>query len=127
GKAIPPYTRIGGAFEHARAHGNSPPYELPRSWTKAGESGTLRLETPFNFVSTADIIGGNSGSPVVHRQNRAGRLIFDGNIQSPVLDLGYDDRVARAVAVDWRGIVEALRSIYHADRLVDELSGRQGR
>ena len=68
GKAIPPFTTIGGAFEHAKAHGNTPPYELPRSWIKARESGSLRLETPFNFVSTADIIGGNSGSPVVNRE-----------------------------------------------------------
>ncbi len=125
GKAIPPYTTIGGAFEHAQAHGNTPPYELPKSWIKARESGTVRLETPFNFVSTADIIGGNSGSPVVDRQNRVVGLIFDGNIQSLVLDFGYDDRQARAVAVDSRGILEALRSIYHADRLVEELGGRK--
>jgi hypothetical protein len=127
GKPVPPYTTIGGAFEHARAHDDAPPYELPKSWTKARESGTLRLETPFNFVSTADIIGGNSGSPVVDRQNRVVGLIFDGNIQSLVLDFGYDDRLARAVAVDSRGILESLRSIYHADRLVEELSGRRAR
>jgi hypothetical protein len=125
GKPIPPYTTIGGAFEHAKAHGNSPPYELPKSWIDAKESGSLRLDTPFNFVSTADIIGGNSGSPVVNRQNQVVGLIFDGNIQSLVLDFGYDDRQARAVAVDSRGIVEALRSIYHADRLVEELTGRK--
>ena len=124
-RPIPPYTTIGGAFEHAQAHGNTPPYELPRSWIKARESGSLRLETPLNFVSTADIIGGNSGSPVVNRQNQVVGLIFDGNIQSLVLDFGYDDRQARAVSVDSRGILEALRSIYHADRLVEELtSGR---
>jgi hypothetical protein len=124
GKAIPPSTTMGGAFEHANAHGNTPPYELPRSWIKARESGHLRLETPLNFVSTADIIGGNSGSPVVNRQNELVGLIFDGNIQSLVLDFGYDDRQARAVSVDSRGILEALRSIYHADRLVEELVGR---
>jgi hypothetical protein len=125
GKAIPPYTTIGGAFQHAQAHGNTPPYELPASWIKARESGMLRLETPLNFVSTADIIGGNSGSPVVDRDNRVVGLIFDGNIQSLVLDFGYDDRQARAVAVDSRGILESLRSIYHADRLVQELTGAQ--
>jgi hypothetical protein len=122
GKAIPPFTTIGGAFEHARAHGNVPPYELPKSWIQARESGKLRLETPFNFVSTADIIGGNSGSPVVNRQNQVVGLIFDGNIQSLVLDFGYDDRQARAVSVDSRAILEALRSVYHADRLVEELT-----
>ncbi len=125
GKAIPPFTTIGGTFEHAGAHGNKPPYELPASWIKAKESGRLRLETPFNFISTADIIGGNSGSPVVNRQNQVVGLIFDGNIQSLVLDFGYDDRQARAVAVNSRGILEALRSVYQADRLVTELTGRK--
>jgi hypothetical protein len=123
GNAIAPYTTIGGAFEHAGAHGDKPPYELPNSWIQARESGKLHLDTPFNFVSTADIIGGNSGSPVVNRQNQVVGLIFDGNIQSLVLDFGYDDRQARAVSVDSRGIIEALRNIYHADRLVEELTG----
>jgi hypothetical protein len=123
GKTIAPYTTIGGAFEHAKAHGNMPPYELPKSWITARDSGQLQRETPLNFVSTADIIGGNSGSPVVNRRNELVGLIFDGNIQSLVLDFGYEDRQARAVAVDSRGIVEALRSNYHADRLVEELIG----
>jgi hypothetical protein len=122
--AIPAYTTIGGAFQHAQAHGNKPPYELPKSWHQARESGKLALETPLNFVSSADIIGGNSGSPVVNRDNEIVGLIFDGNIQSLVLDFGYDDQLARAVAVDSRGILEALRSIYHADRLVKELAGQ---
>jgi hypothetical protein len=123
GKAIPPYTTLGGAFEHAAAHGNREPYRLPESWTKAKADGRLELDTPFNFVSTADIIGGNSGSPVVDREGRFVGIIFDGNIQSLVLDFGYDDRVARAVSVDCRGIVEALRSIYRADGLLSELLG----
>jgi hypothetical protein len=125
GRKIPPFTTFGGAFEHARSHGDKPPYELPPSWTKARDSGKLNLATPLNFVSTADIIGGNSGSPVVDRDNQIVGLIFDGNIQSLVLDFGYDDRLARAVAVDSRGILEALRSIYHADRLVNELLGHE--
>jgi hypothetical protein len=126
GKAIPPYTTMGGAFEHAAAHGNEPPYKLPQSWHDARADGRLKLDTPFNFVSTADIIGGNSGSPVVNRDNEVVGLIFDGNIQSLVLDFGYSDAQARAVSVDSRSIVEALRSIYKADRLVEELtkSGR---
>ncbi|MGO9470883.1 MAG: S46 family peptidase, partial [Isosphaeraceae bacterium] len=106
----------------AKAHGDKPPYELPRSWFAARESGRLALDTPLNFVSTADIIGGNSGSPVVNRANEIVGLIFDGNIQSLVLDFGYDGKTARAVAVDSRGILEALRNIYHADRLVGELT-----
>ncbi len=79
--------------------------------------------TPRSISSrTADIIGGNSGSPVVNRDNEVVGLIFDGNIQSLVLDFGYDDQIARAVSVDSRAIVEALQSIYHADRLVQELT-----
>ena len=123
GKTIPPYTTFGGAFHHAEAHGNKDPYELPASWHEARKSCALNLETPLNFVSTADIIGGNSGSPVVNRDNEVVGLIFDGNIQSLVLDFVYDDKVARAVSVDSRGIAQALRSIYHADRLVKELTG----
>jgi hypothetical protein len=123
-RKYPAFTTMGGAFDHAQAHGNEVPYRLPDSWTKARKVGKLDLETPFNFVSTADIIGGNSGSPVVNRNNEVVGLIFDGNIQSLVLDFGYDDKVARAVSVDSRAIVEALRVIYGADRLVHELTGR---
>ena len=95
-----------------------------RAGSRRETPGRLALETPFNFVSTADIIGGNSGSPVVNRENEIVGLIFDGNIQSLVLDFGYDDRTARAVSVDSRAIIEALKSIYGAGRLVNELTGR---
>jgi len=124
GKVIEAFTTIGGAFTHADAHGNKPPYELPASWHRARKEGRLRLDTPLNFVSTADIIGGNSGSPVVNRENEVVGLIFDGNIDSLVLDFAYDDRLARAVSVDSRAIVEALRSIYRAEALVKELTAR---
>jgi hypothetical protein len=124
GKTIPPFTNMGGAFDHARAHGDKPPYELPPTWIKTRAEGKLRLDTPLNFVSTADIIGGNSGSPVVDRDNQVVGLIFDGNIQSLVLDFVYDDRLARAVSVDSRAIVEALRSIYNAEGLARELTGQ---
>jgi hypothetical protein len=123
GKPVAPYTTIGGAFRHAEAHGNTPPYQLPKSWIDARDDHRLKLDTPLNFVSTADIIGGNSGSPVVNRDNEVVGLIFDGNIESLVLDFAYDDRVARAVSVDSRAIVEALRSIYRAETLVAELTG----
>jgi hypothetical protein len=125
GKTIPPFTNIGGAFKHAEAHGNTPPYKLPPSWFKAKDSGQLKLDTPLNFVSTADIIGGNSGSPVVNRDNEVVGLIFDGNIQSLVLDFGYDDKIARAISVDSRAIQEALRSIYSAKELYEELVNRR--
>ena len=124
GKTHAPFTRIAGAFEHAKVHGDVEPYALPPSWFEAREAGRLDLETPLNFVSTADIIGGNSGSPVVDRDGKVVGLIFDGNIQSLVLDFGYDDQAARAISVDARGILEALRSIYRAETLVEELTGR---
>jgi Peptidase S46 len=124
GTTIPPFTVVEGAFEHSKAHGEKPPYALPMTWHEASRAGRLNLQTPFNFVSTADIIGGNSGSPVVNRANEVVGLIFDGNIQSLVLDFGYDDKTARAVSVDSRVILEALRSVYRADRIVNELAGR---
>ena len=123
GKSIPPFTTIGGAFAHAAAHGDTPPYELPPSWHQARKQGRLNTDTPLNFVSTADIIGGNSGSPVVNRDNEFVGIIFDGNIESLVLDFVYDDRVARAVSVDSRAISEALRTIYQVEGLARELTG----
>ena len=121
--AIPPFTTIDGAFAHAKSHGDKPPYELPPTWFAAREAGKLQLDTPFNFISTADIIGGNSGSPVVDRANQVVGLIFDGNVDSLVLDYAYDDQKSRAVSVDSRAILEALRSVYAADELVRELTG----
>ena len=121
GKKIPYFTTFAGAFQHAEEHGNKPPYNLGASWLKMKSK--LKLETPLNYVSTADIIGGNSGSPTVNKAGEVVGIIFDGNIQSLVLDFYYDDRQARAVHVDSRGIVEALRKIYGADALANELTG----
>ncbi len=121
GKKIPYFTTIGGAFQHAEEHGNRPPFNLAGSWPKMKSK--LKLDTPLNYVSTADIIGGNSGSPTVNRAGELVGIIFDGNIQSLVLNFYYDDRQARAVHVDSRGIIEALRNIYGADALANELTG----
>lgn len=121
GRRIPWATTLGGAYEHAAAHGSVPPFALPRSWMDA--RARLNLNTPFNFVSTADIIGGNSGSPVVNREGSLVGIIFDGNIESLVLDYIYTEKQARAVAVHSAAIVEALRQIYGANRLVAELTG----
>jgi hypothetical protein len=124
GKRIPAFTTIGEAFGHAAAHGNEAPYALPKSWTEARDSGRLELGTPVNFVSTADTIGGNSGSPVIDRTGAVVGLNFDRNRYGLARDFGYDDRLGRHIAVDVRGISEALRSVYKADALLEELRGR---
>ena len=121
GKKIPYFTTFAGAFQHAEAHGNKPPFELAASWSKMKSK--LNLQTPLNFVSTADIIGGNSGSPTINKAGEVVGIIFDGNIQSLALNFYYEERQARAVSVDSRGIIEALRKVYDADALVDELTG----
>jgi Peptidase S46 len=121
GKKIPYFTDLGGAFQHAAQHENKPPYQLPDSWMKAKSK--LQLATPLDYVSTADIIGGNSGSPTVNKKGEVVGIIFDGNIQSLEWNFVYEDKQARAVHVDSRGIVEALRQIYGATGLVNELTG----
>jgi hypothetical protein len=122
GHAVAPLTTVGGAYKHAAAHGNVSPFELPSRWQK--DKDQLKLDTPFNFVSTADIIGGNSGSPVVNRAGELVGIIFDGNIYSLVLDFVYTDQQARAVSVHSSAILEALRKIYRAESLADELTGK---
>jgi len=119
GKAVPAWTTLGGTFEHAAEHGSVIPFNLPKRWLE--KKADLNPDTPFNFVSTADIIGGNSGSPVVNRNGELVGIIFDGNIQSLVLDFAYTDVQARAVSVHSSAIREALRKIYNADSLADEL------
>jgi hypothetical protein len=121
GKAIPFDTNIGGAFEHAAEHNNQPPYNLPDTWMKS--KAKLDLKTPLNFVSTADIIGGNSGSPTINKKGEVVGIIFDGNIESLPWNFAFSDVQARAVAVDSRGIQEALRKVYGAGALADELLG----
>jgi len=119
GQTLPPWTTIGGAYTHAAAHNNRSPFDLPPRWLE--RRAKLNLNTPFNFVSTADIIGGNSGSPVVNRQGEVVGLIFDGNLQSLVWDFVYSSAEGRATAVHSSAIREALRSVYDANNLAEEL------
>ena len=123
GERVPPWTVIEGAYERADAHKHEPPFQLPESWME--KKTALDLQTPFNFVSTNDIIGGNSGSPVVNRKGELVGIIFDGNIYSLVLDFAYMDEQARAVSVHSAGIMEGLRNVYKAKDLVDELLGAE--
>jgi hypothetical protein len=122
GKTIPFATNIGGAYQHAAEHGDKAPYQLPESWMKAKSS--VDQKTPLNFVSTADIIGGNSGSPTVNKKGELVGIIFDGNIESLPWNFAYSDSQGRAVSVDSRGIQESLRKIYSAGALADELTGK---
>ncbi|HWX15668.1 MAG TPA: S46 family peptidase [Chthoniobacterales bacterium] len=120
GKQIPAFTNFAGMYERAGEHENKPPFDLPQRWID--KKNKLALTTPFDFVSDADIIGGNSGSPVVNQAGEFVGIIFDGNIQSLVLDCIFTDKQARAVSVDSAAILEALRNVYDAQPLVDELS-----
>jgi hypothetical protein len=122
GKKVPPVTTMAGLYERAKQHQNKPPFDLPPRWVERKDK--LDLSTPFNFVCTADIIGGNSGSPVINKDGEVVGLIFDGNIQSLVLDFVYTEEQARAVSVCSQAIVEALRKVYDAGELADELSGK---
>src|SRR5437879_792438 len=119
GKQIPAFTDFAGLYQRSAEHDNKPPFDLPQRWIDRKTN--LDLSTHFDFVSDADIIGGNSGSPVVNKANEFVGIIFDGNIQSLVLDCIFTDKQARAVSVDSAAIIEALRKVYDAQALVDEL------
>ena len=123
GKDVASSTTIGDTFEHAAAHGSEGEFKLPKSWL-AKKALLDNDKTPYNFVMTADIIGGNSGSPVVNRANEFVGIIFDGNIQSLPWDYQFDDRQGRAVAVHSAGILDALRKVYGVTDLVKELTGK---
>jgi len=120
GKVLAPFTTMKGLYDRAAKFENKEPFTVPKTWVTAKEK--LELDTPFNFVTTNDIVGGNSGSPVVNQKGELIGLIFDGNIQSLQGDYIFDESVNRAIAVDARAMIEALRKIYSADGLADELT-----
>jgi hypothetical protein len=119
---VAPFTTYYGLYDRALGHAEKPPFDLaPR--VKAARA-KLDLATKVNFVTTNDIIGGNSGSPVVNAKGEYVGLIFDGNIQSLVGRYAYDSTRNRAVAVHSSGILEAMRTIYGMDALADELTAK---
>jgi hypothetical protein len=118
GQDVAPFTTMGGTFGHATG---ADPFKLPDSWLQAKDK--IKLDTPFDFVSTNDIIGGNSGSPVVNRKGELVGLVFDGNIHSLGGAFGFDETNNRTVAVDSAALLEALDHIYGAHDVAKEMRG----
>lgn len=118
-----PKTTLAGLFKHADSYGNKGDYALPASWLE--KKSLICNQTPFNFVSTHDIIGGNSGSPVINQKGEVVGLIFDGNIYSLLWNLQFDETKGRAISVHSAAILTALKDIYGAQALVDEISDFQ--
>jgi len=122
GTIAPPFTTFYGLYDRAASFGNKAPFDLTPKESAAQSK--LDPSTPLDFVSTGDIIGGNSGSPVVNRAGELVGLIFDGDIESMAGDFVYDGTRNRAVAVHSAGMIEGLRKIYNAGPLADELQGK---
>jgi hypothetical protein len=123
GKELPFHTTFGEAFEKSAAVGGREPFDLPRRWREGKEK--LDLATPFDFVSTADTIGGNSGSPVLNRSGELVGINFDRNRHGLVRNFVYTDVQARHIAVHSRAVLEALRKLYDAEPLAKELTGKE--
>lgn len=119
GRQIPAFTTFAGLYKRADEMKQRPPFDLTARWVK--RRSRLNLRTPLNFVSTCDIIGGNSGSPVVNRAGQFVGIVFDGNLQGLPWDYAFDDTQGRTTAVDSAAILEALKKVYDARALVREL------
>jgi hypothetical protein len=122
GTKAPPKTTFYGLYDRAASFDNREPFNLTARYQQARTK--LDLATPVDFVTTNDIVGGNSGSPVINGKGELVGLIFDGNIESLVGDYVYDVETNRSVAVHTAGMMEALRKVYGTDRLIAELSGQ---
>lgn len=119
GKKVAPFTTLGGLYERSANFKAKFPYNLPPRWMEKQKD--VDPKTPFNFVSTNDIIGGNSGSPTINKDRELVGLIFDGNMQSLVGNFDYDESVNRSISVDSRGMLEVLRKVFNANEVADEL------
>ena len=125
GTLAQPFTTFGGLYDRADAWGPEAEggfWKLPKRWLERRQ--VLNPSTPYNFISSNDIIGGNSGSPVVDRKGELVGLAFDGNIESNAGRFYFDPKLNRMLAVDARGIVEAIAKVFDAPHLVKELTGR---
>jgi len=125
GTKAPSATTLYGLYDRAYGFDLKPPFNLPARWAE-GKS-KLDLSAKFDFVTTNDIIGGNSGSPVINRNGEIVGLVFDGNIESLVGDYVYDITTNRCVAVHTAAMTEALKKLYKADALLNELTTGQFR
>ena len=120
GVPVVPFTDMAGAY---RRHTGAEPFALPASWLKA--RGKVNMATPFNLVTNNDIIGGNSGSPLVNKNGEVVGLVFDGNIHSLGGEYGFDEKLNRTVAVDSRALLEALDHVYPAAHIATEIRAGQ--
>ncbi len=122
GTKAPPNTTFYGLYDRSASFGNTGPFYLVSRFAEG--VGKLNLATPFDFVTTNDIIGGNSGSPVIDKNGEIVGLVFDGNIESLVGDYVFDIETNRTVAVHTAGMTEALKKLYGAQALLDEMTGK---
>lgn len=123
GTLAPAKTTFYGLYDRADSFDSKPPFNLPARY--AENKGKLDLSTPLNFATTNDVVGGNSGSPVINREGELVGLIFDGNIESLVGDFVYDGETNRSIAVHTAGMTEVLKKLYGADALLNELTSGQ--
>jgi hypothetical protein len=122
GTKAPYKTTLFGLYDRAASFDNQPPFDLPKRYVDGKDK--LDLATPMDFVTDNDIVGGNSGSPVVNRNAEIVGLIFDGNIESLVGDYVFDGATNRSVAVHTAAMTETLKKLYGAQALVKELLGQ---
>jgi hypothetical protein len=122
GTKAPAITTMYGLYDRAYSFGNKGDFALPKRYIDG--VGKLNLATPLNFVSTCDIIGGNSGSPTINKDGEIIGLIFDGNIESLPGRFLYSEEKNRAVSVHTAAIIECMRKIYGASAIADELEGK---